>query len=171
MKNRESVVKTPVAWAAFAVAAPVLAAFGHARLERRVAYLATVRADGAPRVHPVSPFIADGGLWLYMEPGSPKAADLRRDARYALHCGVEDDTGDDGEFYVTGRASEVTDAVRRRAAFAVARAAGYRPADRHVTFELAIGRVLATTYDDGPRDGPRDGPSDGPRRERWPSSR
>jgi hypothetical protein len=149
----------PVAWAAFAAAAPALAAFGRARLERRVAYLATVRADGAPRVHPVSPFLADGSLWLYMEPGSPKVADLRRDARYALQCGVEDDSGGGGEFHVTGWAGEVTDAGRRRDAFAVARAAGYRPADRHVTFELAIARVLVTTYDDGPR------------RERWPSSR
>ena len=149
----------PVAWAAFAAAAPGLAAFGLSRLERRVAYLATIRADSGPRLHPVSPFIVDGGLWLYMEPDSPKAADLRRDARYALHCGVEDDSGGGGEFSVTGHASEVTDAVRRRAAFAGARAAGYRPADRHVTFELAIERVLATTYDGGPR------------RERWPSSR
>jgi len=60
-------------------------------LERRVAYLGTTRTDGSPRVHPVSPFIGAGCLFVYMEPTSPKAADLRRDARYALHCGVEDE--------------------------------------------------------------------------------
>jgi hypothetical protein len=37
-----------------------------------------------------------------MEPTSPKAADLRRDPRYALQCGVEDDRGGGGEFHVTG---------------------------------------------------------------------
>ena len=144
-----------VAWADFAAAAPALGSFGRARLERRVAYLATIRADRAPRVHPVSPFIDAGCLYLYMEPASPKAADLRRDRRYALHCGVEDDSGGGGEFYVTGEAREVTDPLRRGEAFAGAREAGYRPAERHVWFELMIGSVLATTYEDGPR------------RERW----
>lgn len=147
-----------VAWSAFAAAAPRLEAFGRARLERRVAYLATIRADGAPRVHPVSPFIGDGCLHLYMEPGSPKAADLRRDARYALHCGVEDDSGGGGEFYVTGRAQEVLDEPTRATALAAARAAGYRPAERHVWFELTVARILATTYDNGPK------------RERWSAS-
>jgi hypothetical protein len=149
----------PVSWTAFAEAAPALAAFGHARLERRVAYLATVRGDGAPRVHPVSPFVAADGLYVYMEPTSPKAADLGRDPRYALQCGVEDDSGGGGEFHVSGEAREVADRGRRDEALAVARASGYRPAERHVLFELLVGRVLATRYDDGPR------------RERWPSSR
>lgn len=34
---------------------PELAAFGAARLNGNVAYLATVYNDGAPRVHPVTP--------------------------------------------------------------------------------------------------------------------
>jgi Pyridoxamine 5'-phosphate oxidase len=147
----------PVAWALFADAAPGLASFGRSRLEQRVAYLATLRADGAPRVHPVSPFIGAGGLYLYMEPTSPKAADLGRDARYGMHCGVENDSGGGGELYVTGEAREIVDAPTRELAFAAARSAGYRPAERHVLFELLLERVLATTYDDGPR------------RERWPA--
>jgi len=65
-------------WADFAVAAPHLEAFGRRRLERRIAYLATIRADGSPRVHPVSPFIGGGCLAVYMEPTSLKATDLRR---------------------------------------------------------------------------------------------
>lgn len=138
-------------WADFAAEAPHLAAFGQRRLERRIAYLATIRADGSPRVHPVSPFIGGGCLAIYMEPTSLKAADLRRDARYALHCGVEDNEGGHGEFYVTGLAQEIADAGRRAEAVRWAAAAGYEPADRHVFFELKLGYVLGTTYDEGPK--------------------
>jgi hypothetical protein len=147
-----------VAWADLAASVPHLDSFGRTRLEKRVAYLATVRPDGSPRLHPVSPFTGAGHLYVYMEPTSPKAADLRRDARYALHCGVEDDSGGGGEFSVGGRAEEVVDEKRRSLAFGFARSAGYKPSERHVLFELKLARVLATTYGDGPR------------RERWSSS-
>jgi hypothetical protein len=153
--TRAAVDDRVLAWADFAVAASRLEAFGRLRLEHRVAYLATIRADGSPRLHPVSPFVGAGCLYLYMEPTSPKGADLRRDSRYALHCGVEDDSGGGGEFSVAGRAQEVTDPRRRSEAFACARDAGYKPAERHVVFELKLGHVLATTYENGPR------------RERW----
>ena len=129
--------------------APHLEAFGRRRLEGRIAYLATTRADGSPRVHPVSLFIGRGCLAVYMEPTSPKVADLRRDARYAVHCAVEDNEGGDGEFYVTGRAEEITDASRRATASSWAKAAGYEPVERHVFFELKLSQVLCTTYDKG----------------------
>ncbi|MCA1555037.1 MAG: pyridoxamine 5'-phosphate oxidase family protein, partial [Chloroflexi bacterium] len=73
-------------WANFAAAAPELAAFGAQRLHGSVAYLATIRPDGAPRVHPVTPIIGEGHLFVFMEPTSPKGKDLQRDNRYALHC-------------------------------------------------------------------------------------
>ncbi|MPZ31733.1 MAG: pyridoxamine 5'-phosphate oxidase [Rhodospirillales bacterium] len=144
-----------LSWADFGAEVPHLEAFGRRRLERRIAYLATIRADGSPRVHPVSPFIGGGCLAIYMEPTSPKVADLRRDARYALHCGVEDNEGGESEFYVTGRAEEITDAQKRIGAVSWAEGAGYDPVDRHVFFEFKLGHVLATTYDEGPK------------RERW----
>ena len=56
---------------------PELAAFGSARLNGRVAYLATVRKDGSPRVHPMTPIIGEGHLFVFMEPTSPKGHDLR----------------------------------------------------------------------------------------------
>jgi hypothetical protein len=142
-------------WAEFAAEAPELKAFGRRRLERRIAYLATIRADGSPRVHPVSPFIGGGCLAIYMEPTSLKVADLRRDARYALHCAVEDNEGGGGEFYVTGQATEITDAERRSAAVGWAKTVGYEALERHVFFEFKLGYALATTYDNGPK------------RERW----
>jgi hypothetical protein len=58
-------------WQEFAVAAPDLAAFGYQRLVRIVAYLATIRADGAPRVHPLVPHIGQGRLFVYIDPTSP----------------------------------------------------------------------------------------------------
>src|SRR5215213_9785514 len=95
--------RTAVAtWGAFVAAAPTLAAFGLEASQRRVAFLATVRPDGSPRVHPVTPIVADGRLFLFMEPTSPKGHDLRRDGRYALHALVLDEAGGGGEFSVRG---------------------------------------------------------------------
>ena len=143
-------------WSQFLAAAPELAAYGRQRLERRIAYLATIRSDGSPRVHPVSPLISAGRLLLYMEPTSPKRADLHRDSRYAMHAAVEDNTGGEGEFLVRGRAVETIDAVIRTQAFEQARASGYTPLDRYVLFELRIDEAIATIYRDGE-----------PKRTRW----
>ena len=63
-------------------------------------YLATVRADGGPRVHPVSPVITDDGLFCFII-ASPKRRDLERDGRYALHAFPPEDTDD--EAYLAGR--------------------------------------------------------------------
>src|SRR6187397_2837139 len=95
-------------WKEFAQQAPEMAAFGEARFGSGVAYLGTLRADGSPRVHPVTPIIGDQ-LFLFMEPTSPKGSDLRRDPRYTLHCAVEDSSGGEGEFYVRGRGTFTDD--------------------------------------------------------------
>ena len=143
-------------WDEFATAAPELAAFGAKRLGTKVAYLATVRRDGSPRVHPVSPFVAEGHLFVYMEPTSPKGHDLRRDGRYSLHCSVADIEGGEGEFLISGRAVLSDDPETREAAFSAAKAAGFTPKDRYVLFELGVESCLATTYR-----------ADGPVRARW----
>src|SRR5438477_12247521 len=116
-------------WGEFEASAPELAAFGATRLAGQVAYLATVRADGAPRVHPVTPIIGEGHLFLFMEPTSPKGKDLQRDGRYALHCAVSDSSGASGEFSVTGQARLVADSETRECA---KRVSGYAPKDRYV---------------------------------------
>jgi hypothetical protein len=74
---------------------------------------------------------------------------MRRDARYAMHCAVEDDSGGHGEFFVRGRAVEVDDARTRGEAFEEARVMGYRPHERHVLFELRIEEAMATVYENG----------------------
>jgi pyridoxamine 5'-phosphate oxidase-like protein len=104
-------------------------------------YLATVRADGGPRVHPVSPAVLDGRLYVYVLLDSPKLRDLRGDGRYALHSwpkAFEADGFDDEEFYLAGRANAVTDDdLHRRISAAV----GDRP-ESGATFELDIERAM-----------------------------
>jgi hypothetical protein len=133
-------------WEAFATEAPELAGFGEERLKAGVAYLGTVRGDGSPRVHPVTPIVGHGRLFLFMEPTSPKGRDLRRDGRYALHSLVTDQAGSAGEFYLRGRAVPVDDQETRRLA---AEAASYSPADRYVLFELGIDGAVSTVYREG----------------------
>src|SRR5258706_1286770 len=119
-------------WQDFAAAAPELADYAFERLDERIAYLATVTAEGAPRVHPVSPFIGGGQLYVYMNPNSPKLHDLERDSRYALHGTVEDNDGGEGEISLTGRARRVDDPAERAQAFEIARAANQTPLERYV---------------------------------------
>lgn len=143
-----------MSWAHLVAANPGLATHGRDRLHGRVCYLATVRADGSPRVHPVTPDITDDALYVFMEPTSPKGHDLRRDSRYALHAGVEDNEGGGGEFLVTGRAIPVDSAAERAIAAA---ASPYQPvADRYILFRLDVEHAMRTTYGDGR-----------PVRERW----
>jgi hypothetical protein len=75
-----------------------------------LAFLATVRRDGGPRVHPVCPLIRGEGLFAFLVP-SPKREDLGRDPRYALHSFPRDD--DENAFYLTGLARMVDDAGAR----------------------------------------------------------
>ena len=49
------------------------------------AVLATIRADGSPRVSGIDPFIVDGELCIGSMDGARKAQDLARDPRMALH--------------------------------------------------------------------------------------
>lgn len=144
-----------VTWGEFAAVEPELAAFGAERLHGAVAYLATTRPDGTPRVYPVTPIIGGGRLFLFMEPTSPKGADLRRDGAYALHSTVGDSSGAGGEFAVRGRAVPVDDPTLRALAAA---ASTYPPAERYILFTLGVTGALSTVYED-----------DRPLRRRWAS--
>ncbi len=132
-------------WGAFRVAEPELAAFVADRLLAAPSYLATVRASGAPRVHPVTPILTDAGLYLFMEPTSPKAADLRERDWFALHNGVPDNAGTGGEASISGTGHEIDDSDARATVVA---AASYDPADRYVLFELRPLEVRCNGYGD-----------------------
>ncbi|MFN8440553.1 MAG: pyridoxamine 5'-phosphate oxidase family protein [Caldilineaceae bacterium] len=131
-------------WKEFTQQAADIAAFGKTRFQSRVGYLGTVRADGSPRVHPVTPIVGDE-LFLFMEPTSPKGKDLQRDGRYSLHCAVENMDGGGGEFYVSGRASLVTDPTVRQQAI---QAASYNPRDRYILFRLTVESAFMNVYTD-----------------------
>ena len=98
------------AWAEFANAEPELAAFAEKRMVGKVVYQATLRLDGAPRVHPVSPWFASGLLCVSFRDASPKIREVARDARYALHTPVppEDHAGAHGEFMVRGWLEQIS---------------------------------------------------------------
>src|SRR5262245_56211457 len=101
-----------VSWPEFAAAEPRLASAIRDLVHQYgpgLAYLATVRADGGPRVHPVSPVITEDGLYCFVM-NSPKRADLERDGRYALHAFPPEDCND--EAYLSGTARPVTDRTR-----------------------------------------------------------
>jgi hypothetical protein len=96
-------------WGDFASAEPALAHAGRALLYQYgvgLAFLATSRRDGAPRVHPMCPLLTDRELLAFIVP-SPKRADLHRDGRYALHSFPADDNED--AFYVTGHVHLLSD--------------------------------------------------------------
>jgi hypothetical protein len=138
-----------VRWVAFAAAAPELAAAGRGRLYRYgtgLAFLATVRADGAPRVHPVCPTIVGDGLWVLIGP-SPKLGDLERDGRYALHTFPDADVDD--EFFISGQATRIDDDGQRHAVRADLADRGSTTGDEDVLFELLLDRALHAAY--GPR--------------------
>jgi hypothetical protein len=78
-----------------------------------VAYLATVRQDGSPRLHPFCPVLADGNLYAAIPKSSPKGHDLRRDPRCVIHAtpGPEDD-----ELCIRANGIDVSDDHDKRAA-------------------------------------------------------
>jgi hypothetical protein len=90
-------------WSAFRSTRPDLAEAGQALLYQfggvGLAFLGTVRPDGGPRLHPMCPVLHDDGLYALLVP-SPKARDLRRDPRYALHAFPPED--DEDAIYLTG---------------------------------------------------------------------
>jgi hypothetical protein len=132
-------------WAEFAQEAPEFAEFGKARFQSGVAYLGTLRVDGSPRVHPVTPILGEQ-LFLFMEPTSPKGKDLQRDPRYTLHCSVEDSNGGGGEFYVRGHATLANDPLIREQAV---HASSYVPQDNYILFMFTIEFAFMNSYVDG----------------------
>jgi hypothetical protein len=64
-----------VAWSEFERRAPEMAQAGKELLFQYgpgLAFLATVRKDGAPRLHPICPTVIDGSLYALILPTSPK---------------------------------------------------------------------------------------------------
>jgi hypothetical protein len=72
--------------------------------------LATIRADGGPRISGIETVFEDGELVFGSMPNARKGADLRRDPRFALHSATVDpvegqEAGWPGEAKISGTAA------------------------------------------------------------------
>ena len=97
-------------WAQFEAEAPELAERVRARLDaHRHKTIATLRADGSPRISGIETVFEDGELVFGSMPNARKGADLRRDPRFALHSATVDPVEGaeaqwPGEAKISGRA-------------------------------------------------------------------
>lgn len=133
-------------WGEFARQAPDIAEAGRALLYRYgpgLAYLATVRADGGPRLHPVCVNIVEGGLYTLVVP-SPKRQDLLRDGRFALHSFSSPDSDD--EFFVAGRVLHHESHRLVARVRAAQQATGATTSDTEALFEYQLERALYSRY-------------------------
>lgn len=95
-------------WGEVRSAAPELAAAVQGCFERgKHKTMATLRADGSPRISGTESEFTEDQMTLGMMPGSVKLADVRRDPRVALHSPSvdppEDPSAWPGEAKVSGR--------------------------------------------------------------------
>ena len=99
-----------VAWKDVEAAAPEFAGRVRSLLDaRKHKTIATLRADGAPRISGIETEFVDGELRFGSMKGARKGADLHRDPRFALHGPTVDPpegnpSGWPGEAKIAGRA-------------------------------------------------------------------
>jgi hypothetical protein len=131
-------------WTDFETAKPDLAKTVR---ERFGAYkhhvLATLRADGSPRVSGIEADFRFDDMWLGGMPGARKSRDLMRDPRFALYANPGPGTDmDGGDVRVAGRAVLITDAD------ATARYAGEaHPPEPFDLFRIELGEVVRVHMD------------------------
>ncbi|MGH3932504.1 MAG: pyridoxamine 5'-phosphate oxidase family protein [Pseudonocardiaceae bacterium] len=114
--------------------------------------VATLRADGSPRISGIEASFVEGQLWFGSMPGSRKGNDLRRDPRFALHsASVDPPKGDEsswpGDAKLSGAAVRVTDPDELAE---VLRALGTPPGQSADLFRADIGEVVLTRVGDPP---------------------
>jgi hypothetical protein len=135
-----------VSWSQFEAGAPQIADAGRKLIHQHgigLAYLATLRKDGAPRLHPICPTVFEGGLYALIGP-THKRRDLLRDGRFALHsfpCPEVDD-----EFLVMGRARMIDDESLRSRVLADLKSKGMTSTEDELLFEFQIDRAMHAAY-------------------------
>ena len=134
-------------WSEVERSAPEFAEAVRARFDAGVhKTIATLRADGSPRISGIEAFFAEGELWFGSMPRARKALDLRRDTRFALHSASVDPPEWDGDAKLSGRAEEIDEDERRLRVF---RSRGSDPpsADAHL-FRSEIESVVLVGLND-----------------------
>ncbi|HEV3354097.1 MAG TPA: pyridoxamine 5'-phosphate oxidase family protein [Acidimicrobiales bacterium] len=131
-------------WAEVEDAAPELAERVRERFQATgLGLLATLRADGSPRISGIEPLFALDELWLGMMLESRKAADLRRDPRLALHNATEDKQVTNGDARISGRAVELTDGESlERFSQAFRGETGYSPPPPYHLFKVDVTELM-----------------------------
>ena len=100
-----------VGWTEFAATAPSIAEVFARRHQAtgKLCMLATIRADGSPRISPMEPRIFEGHLTVVGMPGTMKFADLARDPRFCLHTATVDPHVGDGDAKLWATARDLRD--------------------------------------------------------------
>ncbi|WP_410876630.1 pyridoxamine 5'-phosphate oxidase family protein [Nocardia sp. A7] len=98
-------------WSQFTEEAPSIAALFQRRHQAtgNLCMLATLRADGSPRISPIEPMIFDGLLVLAGMPNTRKFDDLARDPRFCLHTATVDTMVSDGDAKLFGTVTDLKD--------------------------------------------------------------
>ncbi len=105
-----------IEWGDFEAAAPRIAEIFRRRHAATgyLCLLATLRADGSPRISPMEPQLFDGHLVLAGMPGTRKFDDLLRDPRMCLHTATVDSHVPDGDVKLFGRVVDNHDRTLHR---------------------------------------------------------
>jgi Pyridoxamine 5'-phosphate oxidase len=111
------------------------------RAQVGLGFLATLRKDGAPRLHPVSLVLCSDHLYVFIPARSPKCGDLKRDGRYALQAFPipEDLLGK--EFCISGVAKVISSINVRQFIIAETK---IHVEDHEILFELFFDRAMYT---------------------------
>ncbi|MEV0252465.1 pyridoxamine 5'-phosphate oxidase family protein [Nocardia sp. NPDC050712] len=98
-------------WSEFVQEAPKIAAVFERRHQAtgHLCMLATVRADGSPRISPIEPRVFEGMLVLAGMPNTTKFKDLERDPHFCLHTATVDPMVGDGDAKLFGTVTDLPD--------------------------------------------------------------
>jgi hypothetical protein len=100
-----------VTWSTFTATAPRIAEIFQRRHRAtgNLCLLATLRADGSPRISPMEPRVFEDDLWLVGMPHTAKFRDLERDPRFGLHTATIDPSVSEGDAKLWGQVEHVDD--------------------------------------------------------------
>ena len=117
--------------------------------------LATLRADGFPRISPIEPRILEDRLWIVGMPETTKFRDLGRDPRFCLHTATVDTEVTDGDAKLWGVVEDVQDkALHQRFAIALFEETGFDLRGREFThfYEANLTGASSVEVGDGHMD-------------------
>ncbi|MGQ0824172.1 MAG: pyridoxamine 5'-phosphate oxidase family protein [Actinomycetota bacterium] len=112
--------------------------------------LATLRADGSPRISGTEVDFRDGEAWCGSMWNARKARDLQRDPRFSLHSATADPEMASGDAKISGRAIEMSDDAKQQWAAAYGEQAGEEPPEPMHLFRLDVTELVLTTLGDPP---------------------